>query len=78
LRELAERFKKLGMYLQWDESIFEWIDTHCTDHSCQRELERLIDERLSPAILAGFDSGNGSEETMIVRYSESRIVVGVQ
>lgn len=78
LGELAERFKKLGMNLQWDESIFEWIDKHCVDHSCQRELERLIDERLCPAILAGVDSGNGSEEILTVRYSESRIVVGLE
>ena len=75
LNELSERFSKLGVNLLWDNSILEWIDTYCTDYSCQSDLERLIDERLSPAILSGANGLKCHARSIVVKYFNSRIVV---
>jgi len=75
LGELTKRFSKHGVQLQWDDSIFDWIETHCSDFSCQRELEKLIDEKLSPTIYTKSKEMQGKRDVLIVRSVGNKILV---
>lgn len=51
LLDLAERYRKKGVHLHWDESVINWMLDHREGHANQRDWERLVDDWLSPPLV---------------------------
>lgn len=82
LADLAGRFRKHELHVQWDESLVTWLLSRCADDGNQREWERLVDEEISPRLVAhlpdaGPDAGPPVEKRLRVKWDGGTICVEV-
>ncbi|MGB3216535.1 MAG: hypothetical protein WBD79_03950, partial [Anaerolineae bacterium] len=76
LADITARFSKLGLDLQWDDSLLDWLMTYQRTISNQRDWERLLDEQVAPALIRYLPSVPGKEATSLrVAYHESVVHV---
>ena len=69
LSDLAERYRKQGVDLHWDESLLAWFLNQEQDPTAERNWERLVDERLSPLLIRYLPQEGGKEaRSLLVRY----------
>jgi ATP-dependent Clp protease ATP-binding subunit ClpC len=55
LAELAERYRKRGLDLRWDESFVQWLLLQCSSVT-RRALEHVVDQRLGPLVVSHLDA----------------------
>lgn len=65
LADIGARYSKLGLDLQWDDSLLDWLITYQRTFSNQREWERLLDEQLAPALIRYLPAVPGKEATSL-------------
>lgn len=75
LRELALRFEKAGIKLCFDESLVDWLLVN----RCQeiRDWERLVEERVSLALIPYLPAAAGEIKTVILKHGENGVEVEV-
>ncbi|HPL30394.1 MAG TPA: ATP-dependent Clp protease ATP-binding subunit [Anaerolineae bacterium] len=61
LADLAERYRREGLDVTWDESVIDWLMAEHSGRGGQRDWERLVDERVSP-LLVSYVLGAGAKE----------------
>jgi len=66
LADLAARYRREGLDLDWDESVIDWLLAQQGAQGSQREWERLVDEQLSP-LLVPYLPGAGAKEVKLVQ-----------
>lgn len=73
LRELAVRFEKAGIKLCFEESLVDWL----LANRCQemRDWERLVEERVSTALIPCLPAAAGEVKTVILKHGENGIEV---
>lgn len=77
LADIGTRYSKLGLDLQWDDSLLDWLLTYQRTFSNQREWERLLDEQLAPALIRYLPAVPG-KEVMSLRVAYHENVVEIQ
>jgi ATP-dependent Clp protease ATP-binding subunit ClpA len=71
LAELAERYRKRGLALQWDDTFVAWLEQHAA-----RDIERLLDTEVGPRIAAHLvDARSGAEAPLIIRHDDDGVHV---
>jgi len=76
LADIGARYSKLGLDLQWDDSLLDWLIAYQRTFSNQREWERLLDEQLAPALIRYLPAVPGKEATSLrVAYHENQVHV---
>lgn len=51
LGDLAERYRRQGVVLEWEESVVDWLMELRSQSEGRASWERLVDERLSPELI---------------------------
>lgn len=76
LAEMAARYSKLGLDLQWDDTLLDWLMTHYRAAVNRRDWERLLDEQVAPALIRFLPSAPGKEaQPLRVAYRESIVQI---
>jgi ATP-dependent Clp protease ATP-binding subunit ClpA len=76
LSDLADRYRKQGVELSWDDSLVAWLLREETASRNQREWERLVDERLSPLLIRYLPSTAGKEvRCLLVKCEGDEVLV---
>jgi ATP-dependent Clp protease ATP-binding subunit ClpC len=71
LAELAARYRKRGLVLQWDDSFVTWLEQHGT-----RDVERLLDTEVGPRIAAHLSQVRAGIGTpLVIRYADDTVQV---
>ncbi|UFP95164.1 AAA family ATPase [Gloeobacter morelensis] len=72
LAELSVRYRRQGLELHWDDSLVQWLAGQRTAQSGPRDWERLVDERLSPALIEHLPFGE-QVRSLVVRFEAGTI-----
>lgn len=76
LADMTARYSRLGLELQWDDTLLDWLMTHHRAMGNQRDWERLLDEQVAPALIRFLPAAFGKEaKPLRVTYRESVIHV---
>ena len=76
LADLAIRFLKQGLRLQWDESLVSWLLESRNQFASERDWERWVDYSLSPAIVDYLPKPGGAKVvTVTVKIENESIKV---
>jgi ATP-dependent Clp protease ATP-binding subunit ClpA len=81
LADLAERYRRQGVRLEWDETLIDWMVGLEEAGEGRHNWERLIDERLSPVLIRHLPDHSGAAGesqdplTLRVRSDGSGVVV---
>ncbi len=74
LSDLATRYRKQGIDLHWDESLFQWFLNQEQGAATERHWERLVDERLSPLLIHYLPQAEGKEaKSLLVKFEGDAI-----
>jgi ATP-dependent Clp protease ATP-binding subunit ClpC len=73
LAELAERYRRQGLDLRWDETFVRWLVEHERASANQRDWERLMDETIGPLIVPHLPrEGERKTHALTVRWENGR------
>jgi ATP-dependent Clp protease ATP-binding subunit ClpA len=76
LAELTRRYQKYGVEVQYDASLVNWLLTQEEPNHEARAWERLVDEKVSPALIPFLNRTDaGSGRTLLVSYTDGGISV---
>ncbi|HUF52008.1 MAG TPA: AAA family ATPase [Longimicrobiales bacterium] len=76
LSDLATRYQKHGLLLEWDDTFVQWL---VEQHADSRDIERLLDTEVNPHIAAHLPaSGTREERPLVVMYAGTTVQVQVQ
>lgn len=74
LANMTARYSKLGLDLQWDDSLVDWLVAHQRPVNNQRGWERLLDDHVAPALIRYLPSAPGKEVTSLRIKYQSNVV----
>lgn len=66
LPRITARFDKKGVRLGWDESVVRWFAAKQAGTGHRRDWERIVDEQLTPRLLASMKEFPGNEAGQVV------------
>ena len=76
LAHLTDRFRRQGVRLVWEESVARWILSQQVQPANPLELERVVDDHLSPALVRSINAfDHSSRNEILVRCIEGQIRV---
>ena len=76
LNELGKRFSPHGMAIQWNDSLYAWLDEHAKEAGADADWERRVDTYLSPLLVAHLEAHKSSEPiSALVEYKENRLQI---
>ena len=76
LADLAERYLKQGLQLEWDASLVDWLTQARSQLLSEREWERWIDYSLSPAIVSYLPKPGGPKlVTVKVKIDQEEVKI---
>ena len=74
LSDLAERYRKQGLMIEWDGTLVAWLLEQQASNAGEREWERLVDQELSPALIAHLPEA-GQVMCLCVRCEGGKLLV---
>ncbi len=77
LADLASRYRREGLELHWDDSVVEWLLAQQGARGSQRDWERLVDEQLSPLLVA-YLPGTRTKEVKLIKVRATGGTVRVE
>jgi hypothetical protein len=66
LADLASRYLKQGLHLEWDASLVDWLAGARSQFISERDWERWIDYSLSPAIVGYLPKPGGPRQVALL------------
>lgn len=76
LAGVTARYSRLGLELQWDDTLLDWLMTHYRAMGNQRDWERLLDEQVAPALIRFLPVAPGKEiQSLRVAYRENIVYI---
>jgi ATP-dependent Clp protease ATP-binding subunit ClpC len=77
LADLARRYRKYGLDVQYDPTVLAWLLTSSPDANVQ-DWERLIDEHISPALIPYIAHEDVTERVLLITCDDGTIRVAHQ
>lgn len=76
LAELAERYRKQGLELRWDETFIHWLVERERASTNQRDWERVMDEAIGPLLVPHLSTaGLGKPRSLIIMWKNGSMHV---
>jgi len=74
LADLAERYRKQGLALRWDDSLIQWLLSQQSAQANQRDWERMVDECISPLLIPYLSADREKEVRSLVVKCEGGMI----
>ncbi len=76
LTELGKRYGQHGMTVQWNDSVYAWLDARSGRANADEEWERLVDNDLSPLLVAHLAKRKSTEPvSVLVEYRDNALQI---
>jgi ATP-dependent Clp protease ATP-binding subunit ClpC len=76
--ELSTRYRLRGIDLRWEESVVDWLLAQGGADASPGDLERLVDDRLSPLLVRSLDRYGGQEtQSILIKIDGNQVQIGI-
>lgn len=76
LMDLSHRYKKYGIEVRYDPSLVSWLlEQEVSEDDGHHNWERLIDDRVSPALIPYVGTKRGTHRLLVVSYADGAVHV---
>ncbi|MEI6206709.1 MAG: AAA family ATPase [Desulfuromonadales bacterium] len=70
LSDLADRYRRLGIDVTWDDSLVRWLANEYISQPCENHLERIADEQITPTVMRYSNNDFKDRKKVTIFYSE--------